>query len=250
MELRIPRFDEIKSRFISNDSRADRARRSGTYAADAYDDFSQEDFGEYAFDDNADYAQLESVSASDSYSSQMPKLVTADDVRSHTHYTPSDDIQGTRTSRNFASAYTDEQRFPASFSSDAGFQSQRSFSANETGVLPLNSHTVPAEAVSAVNPAAESRATQRARRILTVISPGSYAEAERIAKILKSGDVAVLSLRDTPDALGKRILDFSFGVACAFDARVECVSGHVYAITRGAGLTEGECGRLRDQGLM
>lgn len=37
-------------------------------------------------------------------------------------------------------------------------------------------------------------------------------DAERIAKVLKSGDVAVVSLRNTPEALGKRILDFSFGV--------------------------------------
>ena len=98
--------------------------------------------------------------------------------------------------------------------------------------------------------ASEPRVVARATRILTVIKPESYADAERIAKILKSGDVAVLSLRTTPEELGKRILDFSFGVACALDARVECVSGHVFAITRGAGLTEGETSRLRDQGLM
>ena len=69
-----------------------------------------------------------------------------------------------------------------------------------------------------------SLARARATRILTVIKPESYADAERIAKILESGDVAVLSLRTTPEELGKRILDFSFGVACALDARVECVS--------------------------
>ena len=253
MELRIPRFDEIKNRFVSSDSRTGRTRRSNTYTVDDYDDFGQEDFGEYAFDDNADYAQPESVSAGDSYSSQMPKLVTADDVRSHTQYTPSNDAQSTRPNRDFASLNTNEQRSltsHTSFNSNANAQSQYSLSASETGALPLNSHTVPAEAAPAANPAAESRVVQRATRILTVIAPESYAEAERLVKILKSGDVAVLSLRKTPDALGKRILDFSFGVACAFDARVECISGHVYAITRGVGLTEGERGRLRDQGLM
>ena len=246
MELRIPRLDEIKNRFISNDSHTNRTRRFGTYDADDYDDFGQEDFGEYAFDDNADYAQPESESASNSYSSQMPKLVTANDVRSHTQYTPSDDTQSTQSNRGFERSSVSS----TSLNSDASFRSQQSFSASETGALPINSHTVPPETAPAASPVVESRVVQRATRILTVISPESYAEAERIAKILKSGDVAVLSLRKTPDALGKRILDFSFGVACAFDARVECVSGHVYAITRGVGLTEGERGRLRDQGLM
>ena len=61
---------------------------------------------------------------------------------------------------------------------------------------------------------------------------------------------AVVSLRNTPEALGKRILDFSFGVACAFEAQVECVSGHVFVITRGAGLSDAEASRLKAQGLM
>ena len=59
---------------------------------------------------------------------------------------------------------------------------------------------------------------QRPARIVTIVKPESYDDAERIAKVLKSGDVAVVSLRSTPEALGKRILDFSFGVACAFEA--------------------------------
>ena len=45
-----------------------------------------------------------------------------------------------------------------------------------------------------------------------------------MAKILKAGDVVVLALRNTPDQLAKRILDFSFGVSSALDARVEAVA--------------------------
>ena len=87
-------------------------------------------------------------------------------------------------------------------------------------------------------------------KAVTIVKPESYDDAERIAKVLKSGDVAVVSLRNTPEALGKRILDFSFGVACAFEAQVECVSGHVFVITRGAGLSDAEASRLKAQGLM
>ena len=45
-------------------------------------------------------------------------------------------------------------------------------------------------------------------RSLTVIKPASYAEAERVAKALKAGDVVVLALRNTPDTLAKRIWTF------------------------------------------
>ncbi len=250
MDLRIPRFDELKDRFGQKDSHGARSRRSSSRAANDYDDFGQEDFGEYAFDDNADYAQ--EPASTGSFSPQMPKLVTADDVRAHTQYTPSDDAQATRPNRDLASLRADEQRSPglnSLFETSTQPQAQRASSAAETGAL-RDSRVVPAESGPAASPVVEPRVTQRATRILTVIKPESYAEAERIAKILKSGDVAVLSLRNTPETLGKRILDFSFGVACALDARVECVSGHVFAITRGIGLTDGEAARLRDQGLM
>lgn len=249
MDLRIPSFDELKDRFSSRDAHAARPRRSSARDAAAYDDFGQEDFGEYAFDDNADYAQ--EPASTGSFSPSLPKLVTADDVRAHTQHTPSDDPQATRPNRDLASLRADEQRSPGlnSLFETSSQPAHAAAPASETGAIRASS-VVPEAQGPAASPVVEPRVTQRATRILTVIKPESYAEAERIAKILKSGDVAVLSLRNTPEALGKRILDFSFGVACALDARVECVSGHVFALTRGIGLTDGEAARLRDQGLM
>ena len=40
-------------------------------------------------------------------------------------------------------------------------------------------------------------------RSCTVFKPASYGEVERIAKILKAGDVVVLALRNTPDSAGQ-----------------------------------------------
>lgn len=68
-------------------------------------------------------------------------------------------------------------------------------------------------------------------RSVTVLKPASYAEVERIAKALKAGDVVVLALRNTPDNLSKRILDFSFGVSSALDASVDCVPTMVFVIS-------------------
>ncbi|RDB60852.1 cell division protein SepF [Gordonibacter sp. 28C] len=87
-------------------------------------------------------------------------------------------------------------------------------------------------------------------RAISVLKPASYGEVERVAKILKAGDVVVLALRNTPDQLSKRILDFSFGVSSALDASVEAVADKVFAITRGASLTEAERLALRNQGVL
>ena len=59
-----------------------------------------------------------------------------------------------------------------------------------------------------------------------------------------------LNCAATPDALAKRILDFSFGVSSALDARVEAVADKVFAITRGAALTEAERLALLNQGVL
>lgn len=106
----------------------------------------------------------------------------------------------------------------------------------------------PYEAYSSASSAAGSSYT--GRRTLTVLKPVSYGEVESVAKSLKAGDAVILGLRNTPDSLSKRILDFSFGVASALDATVECVGDKVFAITRGNALSEVERMNLRNQGVL
>ena len=60
----------------------------------------------------------------------------------------------------------------------------------------------------------------------------------------------VLALKETPDALAKRVLDFSFGVSSALDASVDCIADKVFVIARGAALTEAERASLRSQGIL
>lgn len=95
-----------------------------------------------------------------------------------------------------------------------------------------------------------STANYNASRSVTVLKPASYGEVERVAKALKAGDAVVLCLRNTPDNLAKRLLDFSFGVASALDASVECIADKVFAITRGKDLTDAERSILRAQGVL
>lgn len=97
---------------------------------------------------------------------------------------------------------------------------------------------------------AGSATSHRPTRSVSVISPVAYSEVENVARMLRAGDAVVLSLRNTPSQLSKRILDFSFGVASALDATVDCIADKVFAITRVSGLSEDEITRLRRQGVM
>ena len=87
-------------------------------------------------------------------------------------------------------------------------------------------------------------------RALTVVRPAAYGDVERVARAVKGGDVVVLAMHSTPDDLSKRVLDFSFGVASALDANVECPAEKVFAIARGTALTPDEKRRLAAQGVL
>ena len=87
-------------------------------------------------------------------------------------------------------------------------------------------------------------------RAIIVLKPSAYADVERIAKTVRTGDVIILALRNTPDSLSKRVLDFSFGVASALSTRVDCISDKVFAINCGDALTPSELANLRNQGVL
>ena len=87
-------------------------------------------------------------------------------------------------------------------------------------------------------------------RSLKIIRPVQYGDVESVAKAIKAGDAVILALAATPEALAKRVLDFSFGVASALDASVDCVSAKVFAITRNGALTQAEKTNLKNQGIL
>lgn len=87
------------------------------------------------------------------------------------------------------------------------------------------------------------------RRGTHVVRPLAYRDVSGVAAIVKDGDVAVLDLRSTDAELSSRLLDFSFGVASALDARVERPFDGVFALCTGTGLTADEKAKLQQQGL-
>lgn len=87
-------------------------------------------------------------------------------------------------------------------------------------------------------------------RELTVIKPYTYEDVSSVARAVRAGDAVVLSLRSTDPALAKRVLDFSFGVASALDAQVDCPADKVFVIIKGKELTLDERHRLHQQAIL
>ena len=242
---------------------------------DDYEEYDEEDYGEYGYDES--YERSSSSSRYDPYSSvttrevggrsagrsSMPRLVSIDDVRARTQVPSLSDrdggVSGRRTSgSNSFRTMVDSSLPPQMTPEGTAAASAAATAAHTARSEGLNSLFEPTTSSQDERPSAGSSrpafgAAAAARttpsRTLKVIKPVAYNDAEAIATALKLGDAVVLCLTGTPDALAKRILDFSFGVASALDANVESVGNKVFALTRINELSEGERSYLRSQGL-
>ncbi len=244
---------------------------------DDYEEYDEEDYGEYGYDES--YERSSSSSRYDPYSSvttrevggrsagrsSMPRLVSIDDVRARTQVPSLSDrdggVSGRRTSgSNSFRTMVDSSLPPQMTPEGTAAASAAASAAHQARSEGLNSLFEPtAPAPSEERPAARNSFTGASAfsgsrtvpsRTLKVIKPAAYNDAEAVSTALKLGDAVVLCLVGTPDALSKRILDFSFGVASALDANVECVGNKVFALTRVNELSEAERSYLRSQGLV
>ena len=236
---------------------------------DDYDDDYEDEYDDYDDDDYEDeYDNRRSSSRRDrdydrSYDRSYdrrgdsgPRLVSIEDVKESTRIP--DRLNRDPLARDGGASYgsrsvIDETIPPASSPAyNAALRdSQRSSSG---GYDSLFEPTRPSDASSPYDPyeaySTGSTAAHTPMRSLTVLKPTAYADVERVSRAVKSGDVVVLVMRNTPDDLSKRILDFSFGVASALDANVECPGEKVFAIPRGNALSEDEKRRLHNQGAL
>ncbi len=89
-----------------------------------------------------------------------------------------------------------------------------------------------------------------ARRSLYVIEPKSYEEMDQMAPALERGQIVILDTRKTGADLSRRLLDFSFGVASALSASVDCVASGVFAVCTGSALNDEERSSLKSRGII
>lgn len=145
-------------------------------------------------------------------------------------------------------------RAAAAASQNSATGTERSIRSDVTGQASSSSSTAASSASSSYDPydayAGRSAGSHIPSRSLKIIRPLQYGDVESVAKAIKAGDAVILALASTPEALAKRVLDFSFGVASALDASVDCVSAKVFAITRNGALTQAEKTNLKNQGIL
>ncbi|MCI8424599.1 MAG: cell division protein SepF [Adlercreutzia sp.] len=256
---------------------------------DDYEEYDEseefgDDYGEYGYDESygrsggSSYSRT-SGSSYDRYSdrynsvttrepgersrgrSTMPRLVSIDDVRARTQVPslPDDGASSSRRSSGSSNSFRTmvDSSLPPQMTPEGTAAASAAASAvhhaRSEGLNSLFESTTPAPADDrgTSSRAASSVASSfTPSRNLKVIAPAAYNDAEGVSTALKLGNAVILNLTATPDALAKRILDFSFGVASALDANVECVGNKVFALTRVGELSDAERSYLRTQGIV
>ena len=145
-----------------------------------------------------------------------------------------------------ASSYTD-------FVSPYKQSSSASASSSSAGLDSLfTPSAAPSGSVSGSSDGANvgsAHGTSLAREIV-VLKPASYEDASSIAQSVRAGKIVVLYLRQTDPALSKRVLDFSFGVASALTAQVDCLAEKTFVVLQGKELTLEEKHNLAKQGVL
>ncbi|MBQ9021304.1 MAG: cell division protein SepF [Eggerthellaceae bacterium] len=281
-------LDDIKERLGFGE--ADEEEFDEELYGDDFDEYSEEFESDYAHDAaDDDYAAFEPAAVPSSRrrnrgssrrasraSGDSPQLVSMDDVRNSTRVPeslqrdPLPPRRGDNGGRNSVGRASDFSRSgsetmgaSATYASETPASRSEGYNSLFDSSNESSSFSKPASEVGmGTHPAqaggydpyrvyeAGSTSSHRPTRSISVISPIAYNEVENVARMLRAGDAVVLSLRNTPNQLSKRILDFSFGVASALDATVDCIADKVFAITRVSNLDEDELSRLRNQGVI
>ena len=247
--------------------------------ADDYDDYADEygSYDDYANGYSAPIAESNDTSSQGAFSSRagvtLPRLVSIDDVRASTQLEI--DAGASREAARAQASYAPAEPVPASevgltanlpewrprsegldslfapTTGAAGAQAQpepSGFSGVQAAAAPYGAAQPTVRSAAAYEPVPSYAGT--VSRNMSIIKPVSYNDVERLARFVRNGDVVVLAMRNTQESLFKRILDFSFGVASALDARVDCVGDKIYAIACGEALSPRELQDLKSRGVL
>ncbi|MCI8468236.1 MAG: cell division protein SepF [Eggerthellaceae bacterium] len=258
------------------------------YGDGGYDDYGDDGY-DPSYADGGSSSRYDSYgsvttrrSGTRSTSSSLPRLVSIDDVRANTQVpsslsrdplpprhvtraTSASTGSSYRSTRTMVDSSLPPEMTPEGTAATAAAASRRhsdgldslfSPTTDEPARLSVDSglHARTSSSRGSYDPSdalsGSAGSSYSAKRSVVVVRPTDYGDAEAVAKALRAGDVAVLCLGATPEALAKRILDFSFGVAAALDANVECVADRTFAVTRFKELSDSERVGLHAQGVL
>lgn len=84
-----------------------------------------------------------------------------------------------------------------------------------------------------------------------VLKPKSYDDVQTVVRRVRTNQPVVLSFKNLNIDVAKRILDFSFGLACGVDGSVEELGDRVFVVLpQGVQLTEQDKRKLRQDGVL
>lgn len=275
-------FGDLKDKLGFGGGRSD--RRDDYYDDPYYDDYDDSASGSGTYDSGYDadtygdpYDRLEyttrSTGASRSLGSRSnrfssPQLVSSGDIRSTTSaYGVADvspkpqvkvpSVTPAEEERDSVSKIAEDFSIPASsytdFVSPYKHNTQVSSASKSAGLDSLftpSTGSSPDAAASSSDAQGQTAHSTSSAREITVLKPASYEDVSSVAHSVRSGHIVVLSLRQTDPALSKRVLDFSFGVASALTAQVDCIAEKTFVILQGKELTLEEKHNLAKQGVL
>lgn len=244
---------DIKSRFGLG-SRNDGADAYG----EEYDEYDEYDEYSDSYEDDYDpYMDRNPVTTRGRGESSLPRLVSMGDARESARSSFSHREIGSGSGRNGSSVRSygrtmvDSSLPPSMTAEGTAAASAATNSRRAEGLDSLFSGSSRSTSRGASDIIRDSmQLSMPGTRQLQVIKPAKYDDAEAVTSVLKANDVAVISFAGTDRDLMKRILDFSFGAASAFDASVECIGNGVFAICRSVGLDDNERNDLKTMGVI
>lgn len=276
-------FGDLKDKLGFGGGRSD--RRDDYYDDPYYDDYADPEPAQGSYDSGYDpdtygdpYDRLEYTTRSTGSSRPVgsrssrfssAQLVSSGDIRATTSAYGVSDVAAKPTmelpsvshrteaeEKESVSKIAEDFSIPASSYTDFVSPYKQSSSASASSSAGLDSLFTPSasssNSVSGLSDdanAGSARGTSLAREIV-VLKPTSYEDVSSIAQSVRAGKIVVLYLRQTDPALSKRVLDFSFGVASALNAQVDCLAEKTFAVFQGKELTLEEKHNLAKQGVL
>ena len=275
-------FGDLKDKLGFGGGRSD--RRDDYYDDPYYDDYADPEPAQGSYDSGYDpdtygdpYDRLEYTTRSTGSSRPVgsrssrfssAQLVSSGDIRATTSAYGVSDVAAKPTmelpsvphrteaeERESVSKIAEDFSIPASSYTDFVSPYKQSSSASASSSAGLDSLFTPSASSSSVSGlsddvnAGSAHGTSLAREIV-VLKPTSYEDVSSIAQSVRAGKIVVLHLRQTDPALSKRVLDFSFGVASALTAQVDCLAEKTFVVLQGKELTLEEKHNLAKQGVL
>lgn len=276
-------FGDLKDKLGFGGGRSD--RRDDYYDDPYYDDYADPEPAQGSNDSGYDpdtygdpYDRLEYTTRSTGSSRPVgsrsgrfssAQLVSSGDIRATTSAYGVSDVAAKPTmelpsvphrteaeERESVSKIAEDFSIPASSYTDFVSPYKHSSSASASSSAGLDSLFTPSasssSAVSGSSDDASGVSTHSASlaREIVVLKPTSYEDVSSIAQSVRAGKIVVLYLRQTDPALSKRVLDFSFGVASALIAQVDCLAEKTFVVLQGKELTLEEKHNLAKQGVL